>query len=66
MTSQLMELIDNNKEKIEDGDYVKMCSILLKMNKKEITKQYKIKYYKFYYDNRFGGDENHDILQNIK
>lgn len=65
MTSKLMELIDNNKEKIEDGDYVKMCSILLFLNKKENI-QYKIKYYKISYDNRFGRDENLIINQNIK
>jgi hypothetical protein len=67
MTSKLMELIDNNKENIEDGDYIKMCSILIKMNIKEMTKQYKIKYYKITYDNRYGTDENPNIIyQNIK
>ena len=42
-----------------------MCSILLFLNKKEKI-QYKIKYYKISYDNRFGRDENHIINQNIK
>lgn len=67
MTSKLMELIDNNKEKIEDGDYVKICSILLKMNMKEMTKQYKIKYYKITYDNSYGRYEKPNIIyQDIK
>ena len=65
MTSKLMELIDNNKEKIEDGDYLKMCSILKYLNMKERTRQYKIKYYKISYDNRFGKDDTNSH-QNIK
>ena len=36
MASKLMSLIDKNKEKLNDGDYLNMCSILksLKLKKK--------------------------------
>lgn len=50
MASKLMSLIDKNKEKLNDGDYINMCSILksLKTEEEKINKKdlYKVKYLK--------------------
>jgi hypothetical protein len=60
-----MNLINKNKDNIEEGDYEKMCSILKYLHMKDISRQYIIKYYKISYENIFNKDttDTHQLLK---
>lgn len=49
MTTKIMELIDNIKEKIDDKNYLEICNELKKLNIEE--NKYQIKYYKISFQN---------------